>query len=88
MNARFEALSGGASKRAFYYLAGRFLHMTPREWDELPWWVQRVYLEGFQAEGFLSDGTTPKAGTVDDFHGALSGQPGELSALGFTEQTL
>lgn len=62
--------------------------MGPSEWDGLPWWLQRTYIEGFRAEGFLSDGTSPVQGSVDNFHGALSSRQGDLAALGFTERTL
>jgi hypothetical protein len=28
----------------------RFLGISHTEWAELPWWVQRIYREGLQAE--------------------------------------
>lgn len=30
--------------------------MTPEEWDGTPWWQQRVYIEGYEAEGILDTG--------------------------------
>ena len=36
-----------------YYLARRYLSMTPEEWDGLPWWQQRLYVEGYEQEGLV-----------------------------------
>jgi len=33
-----------------YYLVRRFLYMYPWEWDRTPWWLQKIYREGLQAE--------------------------------------
>jgi hypothetical protein len=27
--------------------------MSPREWDGLPWWEQRLYFEGYEWEGLI-----------------------------------
>jgi hypothetical protein len=86
-----------------YYLARRHLSMGPPEWDALPWWQQKVYLEGFVDEGLLttregaSDPTVKSekvhqsGGTTitEREHSAtFSGVPGELAAFGINEQTL
>lgn len=32
--------------------------MSPEEWDDLPWWQERMYIEGFGEEEFVElDGT-------------------------------
>lgn len=47
---RYEALSGGREQRSVYYLARRRLGLSVREWDALPWWQSRLYLEGLSEE--------------------------------------
>lgn len=44
-------------------MAGRYFGKTPKEWDELPWWVQRVWLEGLEVDGIvtLNDDVRPDA---------------------------
>lgn len=38
-----------------HYLARRYLQMAPQEWDRLPWYEQRMYLEGFAEEGLVEN---------------------------------
>jgi len=86
-----------------YYLARRYLSMSPREWDALAWWEQRMYLEGYEEEGLIEPGDGSADPTVVNervhhsggttiterrHHATFSGQPGELTAFGFTERTL
>lgn len=60
--------------------------MTPAEWDALPWWQQRMYVEGLNAEFGPQDGTPRQAPKEDPF--VASGRAGEFSALGYNEQSL
>lgn len=34
-------------------MAERYLRYKPEEWEALPWWRQRMYVDGFVFEGFL-----------------------------------
>ena len=47
---RYEALAGDVNQRRIYYVARRRLQFLPEEWDRLPWWQARMYLEGVQWE--------------------------------------
>lgn len=58
LTARYEGLSGGREQRLFYYLARRYLGLTPAGWDALAWWEQKAYLEGFEEEGLISSAGT------------------------------
>ena len=36
------------------YVAARKLHIGYQEWENLPWWAQRAYIEGMIDEELLS----------------------------------
>lgn len=66
---RYEQVSGGLGQRRIYYLARRKLQLSPEEWDALPWWQERMYVEGFGEEEFVElDGTEfePAQEAVDE----------------------
>lgn len=47
-----------------YYAARRHLGYSPEEWDHLPWWQARLYLEGMRME-FDPDHAEPAQATDD-----------------------
>lgn len=61
--------------------------MTPAEWDALPWWQQRMYVEGLNHE-FDSKADSQPGAQQDDNRVIFSGQVGEFAAAGFQETTL
>lgn len=67
---RYRALS--LDYRRLYYLVRRYLYFTPAEWDALPWWAQKVYIEGLKEE--LTDHTRADP----------SEAPDDFAGLGFT----
>lgn len=67
--ARYEALTGGPEGRRTYYLVRKHLGFTATEWDALPWWQQRMYVEELAADLF-----GPTEGLDSD---------AQLAALGF-----
>lgn len=61
--------------------------MSVREWRALPWWEQRVYLEGLTEEFSedherAADVHSPGGSTVFDH------RPGEFASHGFKERTI
>jgi len=52
----YEAATSLGQTRLVYYLARRFLRLSPEEWDGLPWYERYVYLDGFTQEGLLNFG--------------------------------
>lgn len=50
LEARYGRLAGPLNKRQELYLARRRLLFTIDEWQALPWWQRRVYIEGLGAE--------------------------------------
>ena len=34
-------------------MARRYLGLSPQAWDGLPWWEQRLYLEGYEWEELI-----------------------------------
>lgn len=79
---RYEAVSGGASKRTLIYLARRYLKMSRQEWDDLPWWEAHALIEGFEAEGIIGDGPKGQGSNGTPSPVDLSG--GDLTGLGFS----
>lgn len=75
-DARYEQLTGGSGKRALYYLAKRRLGMSRPEWDALPWYDQRMYVEGFVEEGLLSTGNDHDVDMNDPIHGGEFAEEG------------
>lgn len=86
-----------------YYLVRRHLGYSPREWDQLAWWQQQLYLEGLEEEGLIEtvagsadpslvDQQVSHSGSTtivdQQFHSDFSGQPGEMAAFGIRERTL
>lgn len=85
-------------------MARRQLGMDPGSWDALPWWQQRMYLEGYEWEGLVEspDGGPQDSNVVDQqvhYEGGnkvtdttteekFSLVAGEFTAAGFTEQTM
>lgn len=53
-----------------WYLARRKLGLSPDEWDDLPWHIERMYMEGFEREELIQyQKNSPAgnaAGTGDD----------------------
>lgn len=58
-NPRYEKLTGGHALD--YYLARRYFHYEPHEWDALPWWQSLMYIEGLEASGILGDGKSKRS---------------------------
>lgn len=50
--------------------------MGPKKWRKLPWWQQRVYIEGLESEGILNRDEDSAEDT------ATSNQSYELDPLG------
>ena len=50
---RYELISGGESNRVLLYVARRKLGLSVEEWYALPWWQQRMYIDGMMAEGVI-----------------------------------
>ena len=48
------------------------------EWDALPWWQARIYLDGLSEEFSEGDATTSRGFTGDDL--------ADLASLGFNVQ--
>lgn len=65
-------------------MARRYLTLSPDEWDALPWWQQRVYLEGYEWEGLIEK----NGESQDEGPTKMSGNLGEFSAIGIPEQTI
>lgn len=53
LDARYEELSGGREHALEIYLAARYFQLSPKEWDDLPWWVRRTYIEGLEEEQII-----------------------------------
>ena len=79
-DARYEALTGGRSNRIVLYLAKRRLGYNPDEWEALPWHWQRLYVEGFIAEGKANSGEPDDEEVVDPVTASSS----QLSNMGLT----
>jgi hypothetical protein len=47
---RYEALAGSREERLTYYLVRRYLHFSIDEWDRLPWWQTKLYIERLSEE--------------------------------------
>jgi hypothetical protein len=60
MTLRYDHLTGGVAERRTPFLVRRHLHFGWAEWDALPWWQQRAYLEELVRE--MSDGDDPDGG--------------------------
>lgn len=75
-DARYEQLTGGPGNRALHYLAKRRLNMSVAEWDALPWYDQRMYMEGFVEEGLLSTGDDHDVDMRDPIHGGEFSEEG------------
>lgn len=39
--------------------------MSPQEWDNLPWYRQREFFEGYEWEGLVKSGDEPMPTTQD-----------------------
>lgn len=77
--------------------------MSPREWDALSWWEQRLYLDGFEQEEIITRRTGTRPSDVVDervhkdggttiterTHRMTAGmESGELEAFGLTTRRL
>lgn len=73
--------------RTTLYVVKRRLGYGVDEWRALPWWKQRLYLDGLEEE---FSGTSEEGQTQSTGQGSVvfNGQPGEMSALGFRERNL
>lgn len=60
--------------------------MPWEEWTALPWWLQRVYIDGLERE--FSDGEGGHTGPNTDPGVVFNHLPGEMQALGFKERHL
>lgn len=58
---RYSALTEGTRKT--YYLARRYLNYSIEEWEALPWWEQRVYIEGLEWELTPPEDESPNGGS-------------------------
>lgn len=79
MEARYEGLAGNAGHRTELYVVRRRLRIGIDEWERLPWWQRRVYIEGLQDEagqGPPADG----AGVPDAADAILTGTLGDVQA--------
>jgi hypothetical protein len=85
VDARYNAVSGGESNRAILYVVRRHLRMSSREWQELPWWEQRVYIEGLIDEELLvtSDKPTTPIEQEDGIDPVMASDA-ELRRMGLT----
>lgn len=70
------------------YIARRYLGLSPAEWDNLPWWVRRTYIEGFEAEELVSGGEPSDASGSNPPPDLASASIGAAAALGFTEEVV
>jgi hypothetical protein len=70
---RYEELTGGLERRQVHYLLKRRLGYEPEEVEAMPWYRERMWLEGvmWEATGFKEDQST--AHDLDD-----------LAAMGIT----
>jgi hypothetical protein len=51
---RYYRLIGDEDHARQIYLARRFFQYEAHEWDALPWFIQRAYLEGLKWEGIVN----------------------------------
>lgn len=84
IDARYEQLSGGAVNRIVLYLARRRLGITPTEWNALPWYEQRMYIEGFIEEGFLKRADDEDVEEGDPNVDPVTASDAELRRMGLT----
>src|SRR6266536_694566 len=83
---RYEGLSGGPQNRLELYIARRYFNMGPQEWEETPWWLQRVYMEGLKQEGILlTDGKSPQGPPSSAPQQGQQYSPWELDPLGASD---
>lgn len=61
---RYELLTGGRGGRLTYWAIIKRLRITAPEWDKLPWYVQRMYLEMLREE-IESENEEGGGGSVD-----------------------
>jgi hypothetical protein len=81
----------------------RHLSLSPEEWDDLPWWQQKMYLDGMVAEELvvLNYGPSDPTVTHTEVHRSggttitdrkheqtFSGEPGEMAGFGLRVQSL
>jgi len=61
--------------------------MSFEDWDDLPWWKQRVYIEGYRAQGILTDSEDPgwDAGSVDDQDRETAAASVEIDPIGASD---
>jgi hypothetical protein len=50
LDERYEALAGDEDERVTRYLFRRHLGVGATEYDAMPWWERRLYIEGLVRE--------------------------------------
>jgi hypothetical protein len=76
-DARYDEVSGGRSYRVIIYLVAKNFGWDEAKWRRQPWWVQRAYLEGLEADELL-ELVPPDIQEVDP----VMAEDNELRALG------
>lgn len=82
LNLRYDEVSGGPEQRTLYYLAKRYLGLDEDEWEDLPWYKQRYYIDGFQQEQLIKEGTRDDDGGGSD--NLVTGSMDSLRNSGFS----
>lgn len=80
MERRYEDLTGPAQRRVVWYLVRRHLGFSIEDWERLPWFQQRAYLEGLKQEFYREE--DEETGDEQDLTEDWSG----LTRLGATVQ--
>lgn len=55
IDGRYEGLTGGEDQRRLYYTVLKLFHITRREWDDMPWHDQRMYIEQLNKDPEYND---------------------------------
>lgn len=73
LDSRYEQLTGNEDKRMEWFIVRKELNYSIDDWEALPWWHQRVYIDGLikQADADSGgsesdDGRTIESG-IEDF---------------------
>jgi hypothetical protein len=69
---RYEEITKSRTRRLTWYLARRFLKLSVTEWEDLPWYEQGTYLEGFKEEGLYQEEETEQEEDLTQDWDALS----------------
>ena len=82
LEARYERLAGAEAKRRELYIVRRRLRFTVDEWQALPWWQKRLYIEGLEWEAEQNRAPTESdgMGAADPAEAILNGTLGDVTA--------